>query len=89
MIVGFYPALIFQGNNAVLAYRDGHFGQSAGTGDWNSADLEMAIGGPTAWTPVALLQAGNAKGAAGRLRRPQPDHLRGEDAAAAGSGRRR
>ncbi len=63
IIVGFYPALIFQGNNAVLAYRDGHFGQSAGTGDWNAADLEMAIGGPTAWTPVALLQAGNAKGA--------------------------
>jgi hypothetical protein len=63
IIVGFYPALIFEGNNAVLAYRDGHFGQSAGTGDWNAADLEMAIGGPTAWTPVALLQAGNAKGA--------------------------
>src|SRR5215470_10821055 len=62
-IVGFYPALIFEGNNAVLAYRDGHFGQSAGTGDWNSADLEMAVGGPTAWTPVALLEAGNAKGA--------------------------
>jgi hypothetical protein len=64
-IVGFYPALIFQGNNAVLAYRDAHFGQSAGSGDWNSADLEMAIGGPTAWTPVALLQAGDAKRAYG------------------------
>jgi len=64
-IVGFYPALIFEANNAVLAYRDGHFGQSAGTGDWNSADLEMAVGGPTAWTPVALLQAGNSKRAYG------------------------
>lgn len=64
-VVGFYPALLFQGNNAVLAYRDGHFGQSAGTGDWNSADLEMAIGGPTTWTPVALLQAGNSKRAYG------------------------
>ena len=62
-VVGFYPALIFEGNNAVLAYRDGHFGSSAGTGDWNAADLEMAIGGPTAWTPVALLEAGNSKGA--------------------------
>ena len=62
-IVGFYPALLFQGNNAVLAYRDGHFGSSAGTGDWNAADLEMAIGGPTTWAPVALLEAGNAKGA--------------------------
>ncbi len=62
-VVGFYPALIFEGNNAVLAYRDGHFGSSAGTGDWNAADLEMAIGGPTSWTPVALLQAGNSKGA--------------------------
>ena len=61
-IVGFYPALIFEGNSAVLAYRDAHFGQSAGTGDWNSADLEMAIGGPTTWTPVALLQAGDASG---------------------------
>jgi len=64
-VVGFYPALIFEGNNAVLAYRDGHFGSSAGTGDWNSADLEMAIGGPTVWTPVALLEAGNAKRAYG------------------------
>jgi len=64
-IVGFYPALIFEGNNAVLAYRDGHFGQSAGTGDWTSADLEMAVGGPTNWTPVALLQAGNSKRAYG------------------------
>jgi hypothetical protein len=64
-IVGFYPALIFEGNNAVLAYRDGHFGSSAGTGDWNSADLEMAVGGPTTWTPVALLQAGDSKRAYG------------------------
>ncbi|HET6981672.1 MAG TPA: hypothetical protein VFI53_06000 [Myxococcaceae bacterium] len=64
-IVGFYPALIFEGNNAVLAYRDAHFGQSAGTGDWNSADLEMAVGGPTTWTPVALLEAGNSKRAYG------------------------
>jgi hypothetical protein len=64
-IVGFYPALIFEGNNAVLAYRDGHFGQSAGTGDWNSGDLEMATGGPTTWTPVGLLQAGDSKRAYG------------------------
>jgi hypothetical protein len=64
-IVGFYPALIFEGNNAVLAYRDGHFGQSAGTGDWNSADLEMAVGGPTTWTPVAILQSGDSKRAYG------------------------
>jgi len=64
-IVGFYPALIFEGNNAVLAYRDAHFGQSAGTGDWNSADLEMAVGGPTTWTPVALLQSGDSKRAYG------------------------
>ena len=60
-IVGLYPALIFEGNNAVLAYRDGHFGQSGGVGDWKSSDLEMAVGGPTAWTPVALLQSGDSK----------------------------
>ena len=64
-IVGFYPALIFQGNSAVLAYRDGHFGSSAGSGDWNSADLEMATGGPTSWNPVALLQSGDSKRAYG------------------------
>jgi hypothetical protein len=88
IVVGFYPALIFQGNNAVLAYRDGHFGQSAGTGDWNAADLEMAIGGPTTWTPVALLQAGNAKGAGqGGYGGPQPDHLRGQHAEQRAQGR--
>ena len=64
-VVGFYPALLFEANNAVLAYRDGHFGQSAGTGDWQSADLEMATGGPTVWNPVALLQAGDTKRAYG------------------------
>jgi hypothetical protein len=71
-VVGFYPALLFQGNNAVLAYRDGHNGQSAGVGDWQSSDLEMAIGGPTAWTPVALLQAGNNKRAYGAHNRIIP-----------------
>ena len=60
-VVGFYPALLFEGNSAVLAYRDGHFAQSAGVGDWQSADLEMATGGPTVWNPVALLQAGDSK----------------------------
>src|SRR5262249_39595008 len=60
-IVGFYPALIFEGNNAVLAYRDGHFGQSAGTGDWNSADLEMAIGGPPPRAPGERVHARGAQ----------------------------
>jgi hypothetical protein len=64
-IVGFYPALLFEGNNAILAYRDGHTGQSAGVGDWQAGDLEMATGGPTTWNPVALLQAGDSKRAYG------------------------
>ena len=64
-VVGFFPALLFEANNAVLAYRDGHFGSSAGVGDWQSADLEMAIGNPGNWTAVALLQAGNSKRAYG------------------------
>jgi len=64
-VVGFFPALTFEGNNAVLAYRDGHFGSSAGMGDWQAADLELAIGSTGNWTPVALLQAGNVKRAYG------------------------
>jgi len=64
-VVGFFPALTFEGNNAVLAYRDGHNGSSAGMGDWQAGDLEMAIGSPGNWTPVALLQAGDVKRAYG------------------------
>jgi hypothetical protein len=64
-VVGFYPALLFQGGGVVLAYRDGHNGQSAGVGDWQSSGLEMAVGGPTAWTPVAILQGGDSKRAYG------------------------
>ena len=83
-IVGFYPALIFEGNNAVLAYRDGHFGQSAGTGDWNSADLEMADRRAHRVDPGG---AAAVRRQQARVRRSQPHHLRGEDAELRAAGR--
>lgn len=58
-LVGLYPALTFDGNTAYFAYRDGHFGQSIGTGDYNASDLELAEGGPTAWNHIMLKEGGN------------------------------
>jgi len=58
VVVGLFPALLFDGSNgAILAYKDVHNGSSAGLGDYASADLELALGGPTAWTHY-LLQVG-------------------------------
>jgi hypothetical protein len=55
MVVGLFPALLFDGSNgAILAYKDVHNGSSAGLGDYASADLELALGGPTAWTHYVL-----------------------------------
>ncbi|MBN9687973.1 MULTISPECIES: hypothetical protein [unclassified Corallococcus] len=47
-IVGLDPALVFNGNEALVAYRDVHNGQFP-QGDWNASDAELAIGGPTSW----------------------------------------
>jgi hypothetical protein len=58
-LVGLYPAVTFDGTRAYLAYRDAHFGQSIGPGDYNSSDLELAEGGPTAWSHIMLQEGGN------------------------------
>lgn len=65
-LVGIYPALAFDSTNkGYLAYRDCHFGQSVGTGDYNGSDLELAEGGPTSWNHVSLVEGGNDKRAWG------------------------
>jgi hypothetical protein len=65
-LVGIYPALGFDSTNkAYLTYRDCHNGQSIGTGDYNASDLELAEGGPTAWTHTKLVAGGNDKRAWG------------------------
>ena len=73
-IVGFYPALIFEGNSAVSEGPQCPLRPSAGTGDWNSANLDgrrrahrLDAGGATS--------TGNSK----RARWTQPDHPRGRD----------
>jgi hypothetical protein len=69
-LVGIYPALAFDSTNkAYLAYRDCHSGQSVGTGDYNGSDLELAEGGPTAWTHTMLQEGGNDKLSWGGLSR--------------------
>jgi hypothetical protein len=55
-VVGLFPALLFDGAGALLAYKDVHFGSSP-LGDYGGADLELALGGPTSWTHY-LLQVG-------------------------------
>jgi hypothetical protein len=57
IVVGLFPALLFDGTGAILAYKDVHNGSSIGLGDYQAADLELALGGPTAWTHQ-LLQIG-------------------------------
>jgi len=69
-LVGLYPALAFDSTNkGYLVYRDCHNGQSVGTGDYNASDLELAEGGPSAWSHVMLVEGGNDKRSwAGHLR---------------------
>ncbi|MCP3105049.1 hypothetical protein LZ198_39905 [Myxococcus sp. K15C18031901] len=59
-LVGLNPSIIFSGNQALVAYRDGHNG-NFGRQDWESADLELAIGGPTAWTFNMVAPSGDTK----------------------------
>jgi len=55
-LVGLNPAIVFNGTQAFVAYRDGHDGQFPQQ-DWNGSDLEVAIGGPASWT-ARVVQAG-------------------------------
>jgi catechol 2,3-dioxygenase-like lactoylglutathione lyase family enzyme len=47
-VVGVYPALTYSGNDAVVAYRDLHFGQFP-EGDYARSDFEAVEGSPAAW----------------------------------------
>ncbi len=50
-LVGLWPALVFDGPTAILAFRDAHNGQSV-TQDWGSSDVKVSSGGPTNWNTV-------------------------------------
>ena len=55
LVVGLDPSLQFIGGSALLAYRDAHYGQSAGGNcDACKSDLKLASGGPTNWTYHAV-----------------------------------
>lgn len=59
-LVGLNPSIVFSGNQAIVAYRDGHRGQF-GRQDWESSDLEVAIGGPTTWQYRMVKPGGDDK----------------------------
>ncbi|WP_164007601.1 hypothetical protein [Pyxidicoccus trucidator] len=59
-LVGLNPSIVFSGNQALVAYRDGHQGQFPNQ-DWGPSDLELAVGGPTAWQARMLTPGGNDK----------------------------
>jgi len=59
-LVGLNTSMVFSGSQALVAYRDGHRGQF-GRQDWESADLELASGGPTAWSFRMVAASGDTK----------------------------
>lgn len=64
-VVGLFPSLVFIGNTAYLAYRDGHDGQFPQQ-DWAGSDLELATRtGPNAWSTQCLIAGGDNKQAWG------------------------
>lgn len=63
-LVGLNPGLVFDGDTAYLAYRDGHDGQFPQQ-DWAGSDLELVEGGPSSWTRRCLMEGGNNKSAYG------------------------
>lgn len=67
-IVGLHPALAFVGGTTYLAYRDVHDGQFPNQ-DWQGSDLEVAEGGPGAWTHKVVFAGGfNKQGWGGHIR---------------------
>jgi hypothetical protein len=63
-LVGLYPSLVFDGNKALIAWRDGHNGAFPQQ-DWAGSDLKFSEGGPTAWQNRCLQSSGNVKQAYG------------------------
>lgn len=59
-LVGINPAIVFNDTTAFVAYRDGHSGQYDKQ-DWEGADLELVVGGPTTWTRRMVAAGGNVK----------------------------
>jgi len=59
-LVGLNPAIVFSGNEALVAYRDGHNG-NVGRQDWESSDVELAEGGPTTWRHRMVISSGDSK----------------------------
>ena len=72
-LVGINPTLVFNGSQALVAYRDCHNGQSPQQ-DWAGSDVEMAQGGPTTWQRSVVAAGGDVKGAyGGRLQMVMAD----------------
>jgi hypothetical protein len=63
-VVGVFPALVFNGTQAIVAYRDVHQGQTPQQ-DWAGSDLEVAIGAPGSWTARMVAAGGDNKQAYG------------------------
>ncbi|ADO69867.1 hypothetical protein [Stigmatella aurantiaca] len=63
-IVGLNPSLVFNGTQAIVAYRDVHQGQFDRQ-DYDASDLEVAIGGPDTWTHAVVAESGDNKRAYG------------------------
>jgi hypothetical protein len=63
-VVGLFPALVFNGTQAIVAYRDVHQGATPQQ-DWAGSDLEAATGTPGNWTARMVAAGGNNKQAYG------------------------
>ncbi|WP_426747880.1 hypothetical protein VZQ01_12130 [Myxococcus faecalis] len=60
-LVGLNSSIVFSGSQALIAYRDGHNG-NFGRQDWESADLELASGGPpSSWAFRMVAASGDTK----------------------------
>lgn len=59
-LVGLNPSMVFSGNQALVAYRDGHRG-NFGRQDWEKSDVELAVGGPTAWQHRVVAMGGDGQ----------------------------
>ena len=59
-LVGLNPSIVFSNGQALVAYRDGHQG-NFGRQDWESSDVEMAVGGPASWQHRMVAPSGDNK----------------------------
>ena len=61
-VVGLWPALVFDGGTALMAYRDVHFGESP-IQDWAASDVKLCQGTPGNWTSWSAPMTVDASGA--------------------------